>query len=236
MSTGAQAQVSTEQYFAFASKQYTIEDGLLDNCIEAAFTDSDGRLKIIPCGFVQAGQRLHMYHFDGHRSYAYEVNAIPKSGQWSIVSSGITEDRELFGYLMEDSDRALPSSNFFVYDIVADTWKIIDAPVIDGERVNLRNAVQFNGEFIVLAQTPDKAHIFKINRSDQFEHLVSTPLEGAGGALRRSLAFTVTEDAYWLEAWQELIYRINKVDTSVESIMQHCIYPSRNHWTQRIHQ
>lgn len=214
----AQPGIESQRYYAVASKRYTIEDGLLDNCIEAAFTDSVGRLKIIPCGFVQAGQRLHMYHFDGQRSYAYDVAEIPDTGQWSIVSSGVTVNRELFGYLLEDADNESPSSSFFVYNIDADTWKIIDVPVVDGERVNLRNAVHFNGEFIVLAQTPQKAHIFKINSSDQFEHVASAAIDGAGGALRRSLAFTVTNEAYWLEAWQGMIYRINKEDNSTLSI------------------
>ena len=120
-------------YYPVASKIYTIEDGMFDRCVDIAFQDSLGRLQIIPCATVQASHNVYMYSFDGFRAFMKDIEGVPDTGQWSMVTTDVTSDGVLHGYLLEDSDRRNPSSMYFSYntcidlDFEAPTWQeVID--------------------------------------------------------------------------------------------------------------
>jgi signal transduction histidine kinase/CheY-like chemotaxis protein len=200
-------------YYPVASRSYGIEDGMPDRCVEYVFIDQAGRLKIIPCTYVQAGQAIYLYQFDGRRSYRQEVPVISAGNQWSIVPCQATAEGNLYGYLVEDADSDSAYTECFTYQTDQGTWQVIAPPVVDGAHLIVRSVRMYDEAMYVLAFSPGSFHIYR-RVEDTWRSQVVIPGPVVSGRLRTNLAFAVDEEYFWVEDWRGVVYRVVRDDSS----------------------
>ncbi len=89
------------------SAKYNQGDGMLTNCIQEAFIDSNGRLWLNPCEITAEGFSFSFFQYDGVRSYRYTIRP-PwlASDEDQPIWYAVGEDKNDFLYGM-DADRSI---------------------------------------------------------------------------------------------------------------------------------
>lgn len=204
-------------YYAMATRSYGIEDGMPDKCVGFAFVDTSGRLNIIPCTYVQAGQEMYLYQYDGRSSYRQDVPVVMSQGQWAIVPCHTSADGTISGYLTEGLDRSTVSTGCFRYHPDAEKWELISAPAAGNTEMQFRNVSVYDGDMYTLGVTAEALLILRYHSGGWEEH-AKIPATSFSGPARLALPFYVDGQSFLIGEWNGTVHRVNRKDGSIRTI------------------